>query len=369
MRIFDSKHMQRTWQLRDELYRIFHQWPVLLGWFTIGGLLGWLAAYLWPAYGRANQIVYVALNPYRAYSDSEFLALARPKYSNLDNYHYWQMSQLETFIFSAPVLQETLDNLASLDPAWQATDLETLREALDAEWRTAGEWELVAVDPDRTRAGQMVRAWSEAAARQVSIAVAASQQTILLDEQLQDTIGELERLERRRGLLEASRLSLEQWVHRLKDLPQAEPLPAADRWELSGLVVNLAGAEPAWQSVLTVEPSVDALPEEYLAWVEALSAQATGELEVLPDQIKPLEDRAETLAEQFKQAQQASYSLSPNLAIERIGEPEAAVVRATSRLALIGAALGLLGYLLFTLIRLSMVWTGITRRESKTHEG
>lgn len=357
--------MQRTWQLRDELYRIFHQWPVLLGCFALGGLLGWLAAYLWPAYGRADQTVYVALNPYRAFSDSEFLALARPKYSNLDNYHYWQMSQLETFIYSAPVLQETLDNLVELDSTWQATNLETLREALDAEWRTAGEWVLAAVDPDRGRAEQMVRTWSDVAARQVTTAVEASQQTILLDEQLQDTAGALDRSERRRGLLEAGRPLLEQWARRLEDLPQAEALPAADRWELSGLALNLAGAEPAWQGVLAAEPAAEAQPAEYSAWIEALSAQASGELEMLPGQIKSLEERAAALTEQFEQAQEASYSLSPNLAIERIGEPETAVVRPTSRLALIGAVLGLLGYLLFTLVRLSVVWTEAARRESK----
>jgi hypothetical protein len=49
-------------------------------------------SYAWPSHSRATSQIYLALNPYRRYSDAMFEALANPRYSNLDNYQYWQMS-------------------------------------------------------------------------------------------------------------------------------------------------------------------------------------------------------------------------------------------------------------------------------------
>ena len=80
-------------------------------------------AYLWPSYFKASREVYVGLNAYRAYSDTSFLALAKPRYANIDNYHYWQMNQLNTILSTDPLLQETLDELRTLDPYWESVDI------------------------------------------------------------------------------------------------------------------------------------------------------------------------------------------------------------------------------------------------------
>ncbi len=345
--------IDKTWDLRDELYRAFHRWPVLVAGFALGALLGWLAAYIWPAYTRSTQTIYVGLNPYRAYSDAQFLALARPKYSNLDNYHYWQMSQLETVIFSPDFLDKTLARLHKQDPAWQQVDVESLRSMLDAEWRTAGDWDLVAVDRQSVRAQQAVYAWSAVVVEQVDLAVKASQDAFMLDERLQEAGASLQRLQQRQTVLTAAHPALATLRTGLLSRKADSSIDPQLRWQLSGLVSSLAGDDAAWSELLSNQPQADTPGAQALAWLDQVAVRTSTDQIQLPAQITELQRQYSDLQSQYQQAQAASLSLSPNLTVKEVSMVRSQVVRPASTLALIGGLLGLLGWALLELVRIT----------------
>lgn len=344
---------QKTWDLRLELYRAFHRWPWLLACFAGGALLGWLAAFVWPAYIRSEQTVYVGLNPYRTYSDTKFLALARPKYSNIDNYHYWQMSQLETFIFSTPVLDDTLADLRQTDAYWDDVSADGLRNRLTAEWRTAGDWTLAAVDDRAAQSRQAVEAWSAVVARRVQAAVAAAQQTFQVDQELQANAAFIGPLERRLVALQTARSTLGDWRTRLAGLPPDQPLDASLRWQLNGLIASLAGDDPAWHTLLVEQPQAQTSAAQALEWLEKVFALVESDQAALPLQCEALLIQRTVLQDRYRQYQESSWSLSPNLALESIGPVSTQTVRPASLLALIGGLVGLLGWALLELARLT----------------
>jgi hypothetical protein len=340
----------RTWQRRDALYTLFHAWVGLLVCFGVGGLLGYAASFVWPGAYRSTQVVYVALNPYRAYSDAGFLALSKPKYANLDNYHYWQMSQLNTFILSDRVLRAAQQDLPAGD--WQNVGLEDLRASLSAEWRTAGEWDLSAVDSQAAAARQLSEAWSRAAAAQVEQAVSSAQQLISLDQALQATTARLLQAQARLGLLSAAPPRWQAWQAQLAAQP-ASPLSPDLQWQMAGLALNLADDSPAWSALLAAQPHAGDPAALAAAWLDRLAAQAALDAALLPEQVAQLTREQNDLQAAYSHAQTESAGLSPNLSIERIGAPELQTLRPAALLALVGAVLGLLVGLIVALGRIA----------------
>ena len=345
--------MQKHWQLRDALYRAFHNWPFLVGMFLLGGLLGWLAGMIWPAYHKATQETYVGLNPYRTYSDERFLALAKPRYSNIDNYHYWQMYQLEAAIYRDVAVQATLERLRAADPAWEAVTAEELRSMLRAEWRTAGIWKLAASHPDPQMAAEAVQAWSAAAGETVQVAVAASRRLLALDQQMaQSTAAVLEAEGRLQGL-QSSEKGLRGWIAQSDRLAPDQPLPPADRWQIFSLVVAYSGDDAAWSELLAARPEADAAASAYRQWAEAALGRIQTDLAVLPDRVAALQSAQQALEIEYDEAAEASLGLSPNIELEGYGAVESQAVRPASTLALIGAFLGLVGWLAAQLVRIT----------------
>lgn len=343
--------MNRTWQLRDELYRVFHNWKMLLVFFALGCGLGWGASVVWPAYHKATRVVFVALNPYRAYSDARFLALAKPRYSNIDNYHYWQMYQLETAIYRDPLIQTTLEHLRALDPYWGNVDATQLRQMLDAEWRTAGRWRLIARYSDRDHAIQAVQVWSEQSALQVKEAVSSARKAFMIDQQLLVAAQELQDARLREQSLMQAQQALRDWRTKAASLPQDHPLPPELRWRVYALTTAYAQENPAWQALLERQPAFDAPAQDYIQWVELALGQYQAELEILPGQISWLETQYEQLKQQYQTEAENSLGLSPNLEVEELGELQEQLVRPASTLALVGGLIGLLVWLFIEALR------------------
>lgn len=338
--------MNKHWQLREELYRAFHNWPLLVAFFLLGALLGWLAGYVWPPYYRATREVYVALNPYRTYSDARFLALAKPRYSNIDNYHYWQMNQLETVIYRDRLVRTALENLRREDPYWNAVDEAQFRRMLDAEWRTAGAWRLTAAHADPQRARQAALAWSDLATQSAAQAITAARETLVLDQQLtQAAAAQLENQLRVKSMIGAEQ-SLRAWLETAAGLDPAAALPPDLRWQVFSLTTAYATDDPAWQALLADQPAPDAPVSTFLSWAQAALGRLQAELAVLPAQTAALEAENAGLKERFKTAADDSLGLSPNLDIESFGEIEIRTVRPASTLALVGGFVGLLAWLL-----------------------
>jgi hypothetical protein len=345
--------MNRYWNLRDETYRLFHRWPVGAAFFVAGCLLGWLLSYLWPASFKANRDIYVGLNAYRTYSDTNFLALAKPRYSNIDNYHYWQMNQLNTSLMLDGLLQQTLAELGKQDPYWQSVDVESFRDLLDTDWRTAGEWRLSVSHRDRARALQALEAWSRVGTEQVKSAVDSARTVILTDQDLEQVSDELFAAQRRSQALAASQARLQEWLGQSGSLPADQPLTPLERWNLSSAVASLALDDPAWQELLSSQPAADAPPAVYQAWLELALEQIKLEADALPGQIAALEGQRQALKEKYTSESANSLSLSPNLEIQEIGPGNAQILRPTTTLILVGGFIGLLAWLLVELVRIT----------------
>ena len=345
--------MNRYWNLRDEYYRLFHRWPAMLAFFVVGCLLGWLLSYLWPAYYKAGRDVYVGLNAYRTYSDTNFLALAKPRYSNIDNYHYWQMNQLNTALMMDALLQQTLDELGEQDPYWDTVDVEGFRDLLDTDWRTAGEWSLSVSHPDRARALQALEIWSEVATEQLQSAVDSARTVILTDQDLEQVADDLFAAQRRTQALASSQMKLQEWLEQSASLPADQPLAPVERWNIFSTAAGLALDDPAWQALLNSQPAADALPAAYQAWIRLVLEQIEREAAVLPRQIAALEEQRQALNEKYSAESENSLGLSPNLEIQEIGPENAQIVRPTTTLILVGGFIGLLVWLLVELIRIT----------------
>jgi hypothetical protein len=345
--------MNRFWTLRDEYYRLFHRWPTMAGFFALGCLLGGLLSYIWPAYFKASRDIYVGLNAYRAYSDASFLALAKPRYANIDNYHYWQMNQLNTILVTDSLLQETLDELRSLDPYWESVDIQGLRDLLDTDWRTAGAWSLNVSHPDQERALQALKVWSKIAVKRVQSAVSSSRLTFMIDQELEQTAEELFAAQQRQQTLTASQASLEDWLEYSTTLPQDQPLSPVEKWRVFSATSALALDEPAWHAILESQPKADASPDSYRIWISQVLEQIALESADLPSRISALEQERTTLAQQYSDESALSLGLSPNIEIEQFGTPNSRIVRPTTTLILVGGFIGLLLWLLIELIKIT----------------
>lgn len=346
--------MNKSWQLRDALYQFFHNWPLLAACFLLGSLIGWFAGSVWPPYYKATREVSVALNPYRTYSDARFLALAKPRYANIDNYHYWQMNQLDALLYHDDILAATHNRLEKEDAFWKARPASELRAMLDADWRTAGIWKLSAAHPDRERALQLARAWSETAVAAASESAAAARELISIDADLAAVRADLQSLEARLSALRLAEAALRTWNETAAGLPREQPLPVDLRWQLYALTTALAAPDPAWDALLESQPAIDAPAAEFLTWNQAVLGIFQGEIKMLPGRAQALEARRSEMESAYNSAAERSRGLSPNLDVQSLGEPESQAVRPRATLALIGGFLGILAAVLNALVRLTL---------------
>jgi len=345
--------MNRHWNLREELYRIAHSWPSMLAAVLVGSLLSWGLSFIWPSHYRATSQVYIALNPYRKFEDTSFQALANPRYSNLDNYHYWQMSQLEAAIYLVQFLQPTLDQLRAIDPYWESVDLDQLRGMLDSEWRSTGTWSLIADHPESKRAQEAASAWSEVVVRMVADAVTAARRTFMIDQRLQAGENEMLQASLRLRDLKAAGKSLEEWQKAALQTDPERIVETNERWELLALITWPARFTPAWKTVLEGQPPADAPVRDYQSWIEQVEPLLETEASALQEQINFLDQKQITLGGNFARASEESLSFSPNIEVKRKEDQAPRLIRLSSTFVLIGGTVGILIWLLIQLVIIS----------------
>jgi len=341
--------------LRDEIYKLFHRWHIMLVALALGSLLGWGLSFVLPTHYRADSRIYIALNPYRTYSDTIFRAIANPKYSNLDNYHYWQMSQLEAAIFLDRFIQPALERLRLMDPYWNSVSLDQFRRMLDSEWRSTGNWDLIANHSIKQHARQAATAWSEVVVEQVDLAVEAARRTFMVDQELQAVQNAKLQADLRIRDLQATQAALQDWRSEAGSLPD-EPLAHQQRWRLLALVSSPASFTPAWTALLDAQPAAEALPAEYMNWIDQIEPLLEIEIAALQDQVDLLSTRQTELTRQFTAASQESLSFSPNIEIERKQDLSVRQIRPSSTFILVGGLMGVLIWLLSQLIIISHSW-------------
>jgi hypothetical protein len=344
------KNLKKTWTLREALDTTFHNWPFILACIITGALIGWGLSFVWPSYYRASSNIYIGLNPYRKFSDTNFEALANPKYSNLDNYHYWQMSQLNSAIFMDSSLEATLDRLRQVDPYWQTVDPDQLRGMLETEWRSSGTWSLIANHRNSHFAQQAAKAWSEAVVELVVQAVTAARDTFRIDQKLQSNEDAILQATLRQRELYSVQNDLQEWQRKAQDNPTESAVDPAQRWQLLATVTRLADYSPAWMNVLNTQPGAEAKTQAYLDWIDQTLPLLETEAESMHQRIVFLNQQQIELATQYSQASQKSLSFSPNIEIQRKEDLTPLKIRPSSTLILVGAITGLLMGLLSQLV-------------------
>jgi len=345
--------MKKTWMLRDAIYDALHRWPSLMLFALAGCLIGWGVSFLWPPSYRATAQIYVALNPYRAYSDSQFLALSKPKYSNLDDYKNWQMAQLESAAYMDEVMQDTLATLQDKDPSWKSMDLDQLKEMLRANWRSAGTWSLVAENADPQRASQAVDAWSIVVKQRVEEAIHSAEEILLVEAEIQAAAENRAQDNALKDELLATRRNLEKWSASLDGLPPDQPLDPAERKSLLSILSSEIDINPRLASLLQELPDEGAPVAGYQAWVSDMMPALSEAIADLEQSLATLEAEQTDLSVRYASEMQKSLGLAPSLVVEGMDQLSPKPIRPVGLIILIGGVIGLLAWILWQIFRIS----------------
>ncbi len=343
----------RSWLLAEEVYRSFNRWPALIAYCLIGCLVGWGFSWIYPPFYRASTSLYIGLNPYRAFNDSTFLALAKPEYTNLDDYNNWQMSQLNAAIFLDEIIQTTLSRLQEQEETWYSVDNDQLRAMLQAEWRTAGEWNLIAEGRQSELATQAAQTWGEVVLERINNGVKASRNAFMIDQEMQAITTQRVDAEQRLNDYLVSIEAIQYWLSEVKNLPPNEPLQPGERWQVLFLATRLAEFTPAWMALIESQPAENAVQVAYIEWLSRISDYIESDIPILEEQIEALNRQYSELKESYDQQSIFILGLSPSLEIVGLNIVPPEAVRPTGLLTIIGGILGLSFWFLRQLVQIS----------------
>jgi len=250
-------------------------------------------------------------------------------------------------------IQATLDRLKEQDQSWEAVEVSQLRNLLRAEWRTAGNWSLVAESRDARLATQAAETWGEVVFEKVSSAVKSASDLILTDYQMEVTAQGLAQASARLQQVETSQEQMKQWVAAAKSLPADEPLEADERWLVISKVAGLANFDPGWLAILADQPDETAPRQTIINWLEQVLSLIETEIPMLKESISEFENKQIVLNEQYREQFDLSLGLSPNLEIEKIELVPTERVQPVGLMTLLGGVSGLLLWIFKELVRIN----------------
>lgn len=347
--------MSNEWSLRDEILVVTHRWPIILLYCLIGALLGWGISLGWSSPYRASKELYVGLDVSQASMDRNAPEHAGLVFYSISDYKNWQMASLNSLVFMDSVINETLERLQMLDGYWTDVAPQQLAGMLHIYWRNAGKWELVAESDNPLRASQAVVVWQDVVVERVNHAVKHSQDTMVLDRQLQSINATQTQVISRTAELNQIRETLNAWQTNTSQYPTDQPLGTTERWALLSLLTN-ANLSAAWEPLLATFPPEETPLREYSDWIEKIRASLDMEISIMQTQIDSLETEKQAIAAQYAEASQKSLGLSPELVVDNItdAQPIQNVVRPTGLLMLIGSLFGLITWAIVWLVNISL---------------
>ena len=340
--------MPNEWNLRAEILTATHRWPVIMLFILVGSLLGVAVAYLLPSPYRAEAGLLVAYN-------------ADIHTRNPDDYKNWQMEQLNLFILSEEVLQETLNKLKVQDQTWSSATTADLSDRLHVYWRNAGEWRLVAEAPSPQLADQLVNTWEQVILDQIAAASVHANTVLSLSTNLDNLSNHRLELKLRAIQLEQIQQALQNWIQAANTSASNQPLDTLEREFLLSRVSSLAGWHPQGTALLDATPSEDAEAQQYIPWLEQALVLLEQELSSIEPQTNQITAEYDQLYANWMEEQTASRGLTANLIVEPLDKQPDPVqpIRSTSLLAFVGGLLGLLVW--------SLIWLARPIRQAKTH--
>ena len=344
--------MDKDWTIREELYKTFHRWPTMIVFFIIGCIIGWVASLIWPSDYQAISQVSVGLDPYRTYSDTAFLALAKPRFRNLDDYKNWQLSTLETIIFFDVFVDDALDLLRQEDPYWETVERNELRDMLSVGWRSTGTWDMRAQHPEAQRAMQAAAAWSRVSIDIVMAAVQAARDTFMIDQERQEVINERLETEKRVEELKTIRATFTEWEQFIRNQNPEGLIPYEIREQLFTPIAQIADFSPGWLALMNAFPDKEAPTSDYIPWIQSTISMLNTELAVKELRADSLRKQEATLQSSYDNVANLSFGLSPNITVERIVHLPAEFLRPRGQYILIGGFIGFFLWILAQLIRI-----------------
>jgi hypothetical protein len=340
--------------LREEILSTARRWPVLVLCCLVGGLLGWVVSYQWPSPYRATKELYVGITVKRASSDRHSAQGGELQLLNVDDYKNWQMANLNSLIYTDPIIDETLSRLRGNDPHWASVNRRQLSAMLHAYWRNAGKWRLVAEASDPRRAAQAVSAWHDVVVETVHRAVGESRLITQIDNQLQSLSNTQARINSQIAGLSHLLALFGSWREYMYNLPANQQLSPELRWQLWYLCAQ-PDLGAGWKSLQDQYPLPEALPKDYLAWIDrAISALNQG-IGTLQAQAADLAAQKGQAANEYTNGLQKSLGLSADLQVDPITDepPVITVVRPTGLMTLVGAWLGFIIWALVAITTIS----------------
>jgi hypothetical protein len=340
------------WNLREEVLKSVHQWYLIVGLIVLGSLLGYVISLIVPAPYQAIADLYVGIDVVRVNEMDYLIPLAKEEPLNLDDYKNWQLKQVSDILHLDLVLEDTLNDLRLADPYWQDVSLNDFRESIDIYWYDTGIWRLQVTNADRTRAKLAVKTWLDNGHAKLSELLIVSEQAALLDAELQ-TIKEASAVQKRQiARLETFQNSSADWITRLGDLDQNQPVAADLRSEMLGWLQSYQEEPDLWQVSLNGFPDEGGKPAGYKAWLEQLQVPAGEVLEESQRQYQLMLDDREEILPDYHQALDDSLGLSANIVLlENTSEPQVDQVRHPGNTALFGGLLGLLLWMVIAVVR------------------
>jgi hypothetical protein len=334
-------------QSRIEVFKVTHNWPVIMLFILTGSLIGWAIAMILPAPYRAESSLHVSYN-----SDIH----AR----NIDDFKNWQMGELNIFIFSPVVLEETMNKLRAQDPYWNSVSPEELRSALNVYWRNVGEWRLVAKVESREHAEQLVETWKQVILEQAGIALSSARSTLELETQIKAISLSQVDIDQRAAELRQIKESLQSWKTSLDQQAKDNPLSELERWYLNSQVARIVTLDPLGALLMEQIPPLESPASEYLPWLDRALAILDRELLTVEDQSAQLSSQYDALYEKWAAQLAASNGLTAYLAVESLDSAnhQTQSIRSTSTMAFVGGLLGLLAW--------GLIWLARPIRQTKT---
>jgi hypothetical protein len=287
--------------------------------------------------------------------DTNAAAIAETQFNFPDDYKNWQMANLNALVYLEETSRETLDRLRGQDSYWFDVNRPELASMLRVYWRNVGKWRLVAENRDYKRAIQAVNAWRDVVVQKVQLAVNNSEEVLVLDSQLKSNANAQTELTARLAELTQVQQSLQSWREAASQWPTGQPVSEQQRLQLLA-PLQATGFPEAWTPILAAFPAQDALPADYLGYLENVTAPLEQEIQQIQAQIDALEQERASLAIHYEDASKKSRGFSANLDVEKISDalPQVTVIRPTARLALVGGLLGLVAWLIVWVAKITL---------------
>ncbi len=345
----------KEWVLRDEILAATHRWPVIVIFVLVGGLFGWVSSLWVLSPYRATTELSVELNPYRTVEDRYVGAYANVEFRNPDDYKHWQMTQLGVLVTSDDYLQETLNRLRTQDPGWDSVDVSGLRAMLEANWRNAGRWKLIAEGRQAQQVAQAVEIWRDVIIDKASSAVAHSKELYQLDLDMRANATQLNDAKLRLSELPQIKEAISTWKVGISASSDREQLDVQDRWRLFSLTARAAGQDASWRQLLDDFPAPEAPTSMYTPWVDQLLVAIDQEIERQKARFEIFNQERVALESEWDKTLQEGHGLAATLVIEKPSNasPEVKRTHPTGLAVLIGGMVGLLVWGIVVLVQIT----------------